>query len=78
MKTAISLPDGLFELAEHMAHRMHITRSNLYALALKSFLEKQQKDTVTQELNSIYATEDSKTDSFIQAANNALLSSETW
>ncbi|MEI6806450.1 MAG: hypothetical protein WCK49_08100 [Myxococcaceae bacterium] len=78
MKTAISLPDGLFERAEHMAHRMHVSRSNLYALALKSFLEKQQKETVTQELNSIYATENSKTDSFVQAANNILLSSDTW
>ena len=78
MKTAISLPDSLFELAEHMAHRMHVSRSNLYALALKSFLEKQQKDTVTQELNAIYAAKDSKTDSFIHAANNSLLSSETW
>jgi predicted transcriptional regulator len=38
MKTAVSIPDDLFEAAERAAQRRGSTRSGLYAEALASFL----------------------------------------
>lgn len=78
MKTAISLPNTLFESAEHLAQKMHVSRSYLYCLALKDFIEKRQENSVTQALNEVYYKEDSKTDPFIHTANQMMLGSEEW
>jgi metal-responsive CopG/Arc/MetJ family transcriptional regulator len=43
MKTAISLPDELFEEIEACARRMRLTRSALIALAARQFVANQQK-----------------------------------
>lgn len=78
MKTAISLPDTIFESAERLARTMHISRSYLYTLAIKDFIEKRQKDSVTETLNELYSKENSKTDTFVQKANQMLLGHEEW
>jgi len=38
MKTAVSLPDELFRLAETAARRLRVSRSQLYAMAIAEFL----------------------------------------
>jgi metal-responsive CopG/Arc/MetJ family transcriptional regulator len=39
MKTAISLPDPLFKAGEKAARRLGVSRSQLYARALRQYLE---------------------------------------
>ena len=51
MKTAISLPDSLFDAGEQAAQRLGISRSELYAKALATFLEKDEGEEVTQGIN---------------------------
>jgi len=41
MKTAISLPDDVFEEAERLASRLKVSRSELYAQALQDFVRRQ-------------------------------------
>jgi predicted transcriptional regulator len=57
MKTAVSLPDLIFERAERQADRLGVTRSRLYALALEQYLDRadEQVDPVTEALNRVYA-----------------------
>jgi predicted transcriptional regulator len=43
MKTAVSIPDDLFEAAEKAAKRRGSTRSGLYAEALASFLAREER-----------------------------------
>jgi hypothetical protein len=43
MKTAVSIPDDLFEAAEKAAQRRGSTRSGLYAEALASFLAREER-----------------------------------
>lgn len=38
MKTAISVPDGLFERADRLAHRLGKSRSQVYREALAEYL----------------------------------------
>lgn len=57
MKTAISIPDNLFKVAEITAKQLGIARSQLYVKAIKEFIEHHNKDTVTEKLNSLYAHE---------------------
>jgi metal-responsive CopG/Arc/MetJ family transcriptional regulator len=62
MKTAVSLPDELFRLAETTARRLRVSRSQLYATAIAEFLDRQQLNTVTERLNEIYLRTHAKVD----------------
>ena len=54
MKTAISIPDDIFQSAEQLARRLGMSRSELYVQALKSYLQEYHEDGVTDALNTIY------------------------
>jgi metal-responsive CopG/Arc/MetJ family transcriptional regulator len=54
MKTAISLPDRLYEEAEETAKGMGIPRSQLFAKALEEFIEHHKRERITEELNEVY------------------------
>ena len=54
MKTAISLPDALFENAEETAKAMGIPRSQLFAKALEEFIDHHKKELITDQLDIVY------------------------
>ena len=66
MKTAISIPDRVFVGAEDMASNRGMTRSELYTIAIREYLEKHDPDIVTEELNRLYASEDSRLDKTLE------------
>ena len=57
MKVAVSIPEPVFAAAEHEARRLCVSRSELYARALRSFVEQRQDDAITERLNRVYADE---------------------
>ena len=59
MKTAISIPDPLFDDAEALAHRLHISRSELYANALRAFVAQHDEAAKRRALDDLYAVEPS-------------------
>ena len=54
MKTAVSIPDRVFQSAENLAARLGVSRSELYAKALASLVEKHREDLITTQLNQVY------------------------
>jgi hypothetical protein len=62
MKTTISIPDPLFEQAEGMARQLGLSRSQLYAMAVESFLKEHEQQAVTAALDRIYSEEPSALD----------------
>lgn len=55
VKTAVSLPDDLFERAERVAQQLGRSRSALYAEALAAYLESlENEDEVTAALDEVY------------------------
>jgi len=54
VKTAISIPDRVFQSAEQLAARLGVSRSELYSKALATLIEKHRDDLVTSRLNEIY------------------------
>jgi metal-responsive CopG/Arc/MetJ family transcriptional regulator len=54
MKTAISLSDSLFEVAEQTAQYMGINRSRLFGLALEDYIARHNGDLITEKLNEVY------------------------
>lgn len=73
MKTAISLPDELFERAETLAQRLGLARSQLYTRALREFLDRHLDANVTAQLDAIYSDEDSTLDPAVAALQSAAL-----
>ena len=47
VKTAISLPEDLFRLAEAAARKLKMSRSQLYATALEEYLERRKTSNIT-------------------------------
>ena len=62
MKTAISMPDDVFEAAEDAARRTGMSRSALFVAAIRLFLEKHGDSGVTERLNEVYADRESSLD----------------
>lgn len=54
MKTAISIPDPIFEAAEKLAQRLHKSRSQLYSEAVDALVEKYRYAGVTERLDAVY------------------------
>ena len=55
MKTAISIPDPLFNSVERMAHRLNVSRSEFFANAAKAYIDHVKNQSVTDKLNKIYS-----------------------
>lgn len=51
MKTAISLPDDLFSLADDFAKQHGLSRSELYATALRTYIGAHRCDNLTERIN---------------------------
>ena len=54
MKTAISIPDPVFEAAEEAARRLSMSRSELYTKAVAEYVAKNCRGDVTKKLNEVY------------------------
>ena len=78
MKTAISIPDSIFNAAEKLAKHLGFSRSELYAKAVAEYLEKHRNDGVTKKLNEIYSKEFSQLDPGLQALQSASIDEEEW
>lgn len=70
MKTAVSIPDRLFKDAEALAARLRVSRSELFARAVKDFVDRHREETITTRLNEVYGDreDDSRLDSALLAA----------
>ena len=80
MKTAIFIPDALFESAEGLAKRLGISRSQLYQRAVASFLQQNDQQGVTEALDAIYGTEPemSRLDQALERLQGASIMKDTW
>jgi predicted transcriptional regulator len=78
MKTAVSIPNPLFEGAERTARRLGLSRSALYARALADFITAQRQQGITEALNAVYAAEPSSLDPALAAMQAASLGPDEW
>lgn len=78
MKVAISLSDSVFSAAEQLAHRMRVSRSQLYAQAIEEYLGKHQDTLITERLNALYASEQSAVDPAMTTAQLGAIGHEAW
>ena len=78
MKTAVSIPDEIFERAERLAKRNHRSRSELYADALDEYVARHSPDEVTETMNLVCERMGDEKDAFNAAAGQRVLKSIEW
>lgn len=80
MKTAISIPDSLFEEADRLAKSRGWSRSELYANAVTAFVNSERFSGVREKLDAVYGNdeEDSAIDPFFADAQARSLPREKW
>jgi len=77
MKTAISVPDGVFRRAEQYARRARKSRSQVYSDAVAEYLARHVPEAITATMNEVCAQLDQR-DDFVAAASRRVLKRETW
>jgi metal-responsive CopG/Arc/MetJ family transcriptional regulator len=78
MKTAISLPDSVFEQAEALAQELGLSRSELYTRALQTYLRRYNRDQILLKLNQVYSRESSNLDPVMARMQFMSLPREEW
>lgn len=78
MKVAISVPDPIFGAAERIARRSGKSRSQIYAEALSEYIKVHDPKAITEQLNAVYADEDSSVEPGFYAATLEGLKRNEW
>ncbi|MFC1543642.1 ChpI protein [Gemmatimonadota bacterium] len=80
MKTAISIPDELFEAGERIARKLGLSRSALYQRALARFIDEFSHHVVSERLDAVYeaGSEESELDPILERLQTATLDPEEW
>ena len=81
MKTAVSIPDDVFEQAELFAKSARKSRSQVYSEALKEYVAKYAPDSVTEAMNRVCDELDErekKPDTFVALAARRILERTEW
>ena len=73
MKTAVSIPDDVFEEAERLAMDLQTSRSQLYSRALREFVARHAPDRLTEAMNRVVDVVGSEIDEFSQRASHRVL-----
>ena len=80
MKTAISIPDSIFEEAERLAKARGWSRSELYANAVTAYVNSERFSGVREKLDAVYGrnADDSAVDPLLVTAQARSLPKEKW
>jgi len=78
MKTAVSVPDDVFEAAERLARRTKRSRSRLFSEALREYVARHAPDEVTEAMNRACAEAGAARDPFVSSAARRVLERSEW
>ena len=78
MKTAVSIPDDIFERAEQLARRKQCSRSQGYAAALDEYVARHAHDEITDTMNRVCDEVGDGKDAFLAAAGRHVLDRVEW
>ena len=78
MKTAVSVPDDVFERAERLARRENRSRSDVYSAALREYVARYSADEVAEALDRVVSEVGEGIDPFVTAAGRQILESTDW
>jgi Arc/MetJ-type ribon-helix-helix transcriptional regulator len=78
MKTAVSIPDEVFEKVERLARRTRKSRSEVFSAALREYVARHAPDEVTDAINEVCDRIGEYDDAFVQTAARRVLENIEW
>jgi metal-responsive CopG/Arc/MetJ family transcriptional regulator len=78
MKTAVSIPDDVFEGAERLARRTRKSRSQLFSDALREYVARHAADELTEAMDRVCAEVQTAKDEFVSRAAARVLEKVEW
>ncbi len=78
MKTAVSIPDEVFEKAEHLARHTKKSRSQLFSDALKEYVARHASDDVTEAVDRVCGELRNQKDEFVSSVAQRVLKRTEW
>jgi predicted transcriptional regulator len=78
MKTAVSIPDDVFEQVERFARRAKRSRSEVYSAALHEYMMRHAPDEVTEAIDRALDEVGDQTDGFVAEAGRRVLEKSEW
>jgi metal-responsive CopG/Arc/MetJ family transcriptional regulator len=78
MKTAVSIPDDVFEKVERLARRGRRSRSEVFSAALREYVARHSPDEVTEAINRVCDQVGDQHDEFVSEATRRILEKTEW
>jgi predicted transcriptional regulator len=78
MKTAVSVPDGLFKRVEELARRLGKSRSQVYREALAEYVFRRESRSVTDALDQVVDEVGAAPDGWVAEAGRRGLERSEW
>jgi len=78
MKTAVSIPDEVFEGAERLARRTKKSRSRLFSDAVREYVARHAPEEVTDAMDRVCAELGNPNDEFVASAAHRILKRSEW
>jgi len=78
MKTAVSVPDDVFNRAEALAKRLKLNRSQLFSRALAEFVSRHSPEEITDALNRVCTELAGEADDFARQAAARTFERNPW
>jgi hypothetical protein len=78
MKTAVSIPDQVFEQAERLARRTQRSRSHVFSSALREYIARHSPDDVTEAMDRVCEQVGQEADPFVARAARRTLEHSEW
>jgi metal-responsive CopG/Arc/MetJ family transcriptional regulator len=78
MKTAVSIPDDVFEKAERLARRAKRSRSDVFSAALREYVARHGPDEITDAIDEAIDGIGEPTNEFAALASHRVLERTQW
>jgi metal-responsive CopG/Arc/MetJ family transcriptional regulator len=78
MKTAVSIPDEVFEGAERLARRTKKSRSQLFSDALREYVARHAPEDITDAMDRVCSALQHPTDKFVSSVAHRVLERSEW
>lgn len=78
MKTAISVPDDVFELSEKLAKQLKVSRSKIFAMGVKKLAEEHDEEALIANINEVCEKVDTSVDPVLFKMATMSLPKEEW
>jgi metal-responsive CopG/Arc/MetJ family transcriptional regulator len=78
MKTAVSIPDEVFEKVERFVRRARRSRSEVVSAALREYVARHAPDEVTEAMDRVCAELNDQADPFVSTASQHVLERSEW